>query len=259
MSRLLRRIARPLVTLIGFILLWKLLIALEVGRITPRYTLLPSPEDVLSTLWRDRLFFAEHASATFAVALIGYRIGSWFGAANALSLARSATARRWLLPLLIGGQSVPVFALGPLLVMWLGVGPEPKIVMTALVVYFPVTAAYFDGLSRVDPKLLEMARVMGADASAELWRVRVPAAAPALGSGLRLAAVFAPISAVIGEMTGAAGGLGYVMRQAHGQAQEPRLFAALFLLALFGVLFHAAVRHSTRRAVPWAPDAPIGS
>ncbi len=248
-------ILRPLVTLAAVLLAWRLIVALEAA---PRF-LLPAPEDVFAVLFEQWPLFAEAGADTVLVALIGYRLGSWIGALNALLLARYAGARRWLLPLVIGGQAVPVFALGPLLSLWLGFDLAPKIVMTALVVYFPVTASFYDGLSRVDPRLVEMARVMGADAKTELWRVRVPAAIPSLAAGLRMAAVFAPISAIVGEMTGAAGGLGALMRQASGRLQEEQLFGALFLLALFGVAFHAAVRFWTRRAVPWAPDAPIAS
>lgn len=246
---------RPLATFLAILLAWRLLVALDAA---PSF-LLPAPEDVLTALRVDWPLFERAIAETAAVALIGYRLGSWFGALNALLLARYAGARRWLLPLIVGGQAVPVLALGPLLSLWLGFDMAPKIVMTALVVYFPVTASFYDGLARVDPRLIDLARVAGASPGAELWRLRVPAALPELASGLRMAAVFAPISAIIGEMTGAAGGLGGLMRQASGRLEEERLFAALLLLAAFGVAFHAAVRFWTRRALPWAPEAPVPS
>lgn len=245
--------ARPLAVFAATILVWRALVALEVA---PTF-LLPAPEAVAETFWRQWPILAEHAAATFAVALAGYRIGSWFGVLNALALARSAGARRWLLPILVGGQAVPVFALGPIFTLWLGFGAAPKVLMTALVVYFPVTAAFYHGLVQVDPRLIDMARVMGADARSELWRVRVPAAAPGLSAGLRMAAVFAPISAIVGEMTGSAAGLGFLMRHANARGDAELMFAALFMLALFGVAFHAAVRYWTGRATRWAPEAPV--
>ncbi|MCI4663939.1 MAG: ABC transporter permease [Neomegalonema sp.] len=245
------RILRPLTLLLLVLIGWRALVALEVA---PRF-LLPAPEHVLLAMWTKSHILGPHIFATVSVALIGYRIGSWFGVLNALTLARSERARRWLLPLLVGGQAAPVFALGPLLTLWLGYGPAAKIVMTALVVYFPVTASFYYGLSSVDPRLIEIGRVMGADARTELWRLRVPAAAPALASGLRMAAVFAPISALVGEMTGSAVGLGYLMKDAIARGKPELAFAALFALALFGVLFHALVRYWTARATSWAPEA----
>lgn len=252
MARL-SRAARPLLTLLGVLILWRALVAAGAA---PRF-MLPPPEDVLLTMLTRAGDLAAHAAATFGVAVAGFVLGALFGALNALLLVRSSAARRWLLPLLIGGQAVPVFALAPVLTLWLGFGPAAKIVMTVLVVYFPVTAAFYDGLRRAEPGLLDLAKVMGASSSAALWRVRAPSALPALGSGLRLAAVFAPISAVIGEWTGGSQGLGYLMLYANARTQPELLFAAMLLLAIMGVLFHALVTVATRRAAPWAPETTL--
>ncbi|MEM1419831.1 MAG: ABC transporter permease [Pseudomonadota bacterium] len=244
---------RPLLTFGGVILGWW---ALTLIPVAPSY-ILPSPGDVAGRMWTSRESLASNAVVTFGAALTGFVLGSAFGALNALTLVRSEGARRWLLPLLIGGQAVPVFALAPILTLWFGYGPTAKIVMTVLVVYFPVTASFYDGLRRCDPNLLDMARVMNATPTETLWRLRVPGALPALGSGLRLAAVFAPISAVIGEWTGGSAGLGYLMLYANARTQADLLFAALITLALMGVALHALVSHLTRRATRWAPESTL--
>ena len=245
--------ARPFITLFGVALVWQILTEIPVA---PSF-ILPSPIAVAERMLRSWESLLGHASITLLEAVAGFVLGALFGALNAITLIRSAGARRWLLPLLIGGQAIPVFALAPILTLWFGYGVAAKIIMTVLVVYFPVTAAFYDGMRRADPALLELAQVMNATASAILWRIRIPAALPSLGSGLRLAAVFAPISAVVGEWVGGSEGLGYLMLYANARTQADLLFAALFVLALMGIALHSIVAWSTRRAAPWAPESTL--
>lgn len=245
---------RALLTLAGVLIAWE---ALTWTGVAPPF-ILPAPTAMLMAGWGLGWELGHHALATFGVATAGLVLGGAVGVLNALTLVRSEGARRWLLPLLIGGQAAPAFALAPILTLWLGFGVAPILVMCVLTVYFPVTATFYDGLRRADPDLLALGRVMGADDRSELWRLRVPGALPALGSGLRLAAVFAPISAVIGEWTGGASqGLGYLMEWANGNVRADLMFAAFFTLALMGVAFHALVAAVTRRLCLWAPDTTL--
>ena len=244
---------RPAITLLGVLIGWEILTQIPVA---PAF-ILPSPIAVAERIVTSAPSLGYHASITAAEAIAGLIIGGVLGALNALTLIRSPAARRWLLPILIGGQAIPVFALAPILTLWFGYGVTAKIIMTVLVVYFPVTAAFYDGLRRADPALLDLARVMNATPQAALWRLRVPAALPSLGSGLRLAAVFAPISAVVGEWVGGSAGLGYLMLYANARVQADLLFAALFILALMGVALHAVVAWGTRRLTPWAPETTL--
>lgn len=243
----------PLVTFAVILAGWQALAWLDVA---PDF-LLPSPAQVVARIYTSWETLSADALHTFSIALIGLVLGSLFGAANAITLVASPGARRYLLPLMISGQVVPVFALAPLLTLWLGYGAAPKIVMTTLAVYFPVTAAFYDGLRRTDPALLDLAAVMGASPSSVLWRVRAPAALPSLASGLRLSAAFAPIAAVIGEWTGSAKGLGFLMLKANSRMQPDLLFAAVLLLALFGVALYVGVTLLTRRLIPWAAEAKL--
>jgi putative hydroxymethylpyrimidine transport system permease protein len=136
---------------------------------------------------------------------------------------------------------VPVFALAPVLTLWLGYGIWSKVVMTILIIYFPVTSNFLDGLQRTEPGYLDLARSMQARPREVLWRIRVPAALPAFGSGLKLAAVYAPIGAVVGEWVGASNGLGYLMLLANGRMKIDLMFAALFVLAVFTIAIHSLV------------------
>jgi len=217
--------------------LWQLVVSLT-G--VPHF-ILPSPFKVAETLVNSRELIAGHAVITIAEVLAGLVIGSLLGVASALYLMISPTARRLLMPIMVFSQAVPVFALAPVLTLWLGYGIWSKIVMTILLIYFPVASTFLDGLMRTDPGYLDIARTMRAKPRQVLMRIRVPAALPSFGSGLKLAAVYAPIGAVIGEWVGASNGLGYLMLLANGRAKIDLMFASLFVLAAFTVALHYLV------------------
>jgi putative hydroxymethylpyrimidine transport system permease protein len=203
--------------------------------------LLPSPVQVLSALWSNKESIAWHASVTTSEVLLGLLLGAALGAITAIQLAASPMARYFIKPILVLTQALPVFALAPILTLWLGYGLWSKIVMAVLIIYFPVASAFFDGLMRTQPGWMDLGRVMGARPHQLLWRIRIPAAIPALGSGLRLAAVYAPIGAVIGEWVGASQGLGYLMLLANGRVKTDLMFAALLVLAVLTLILHRGV------------------
>lgn len=209
--------------------------------------ILPGPGRVLAALWENRASIAANALVTIVEVLLGLVLGAALGAATAIWLAAAPLARALVQPTLVFSQAVPVFALAPLLTLWLGYGLAAKVVMAVLIIYFPVTSAFLDGLASTPQGYLDLARVMGAQPAQVMRRVRIPAALPALASGLRLAAVYAPIGAVIGEWVGASRGLGYLMLLANGRAKTDLMFAALLVLAALTVLLHAAVDRAARR------------
>ncbi|MEM6389973.1 MAG: ABC transporter permease [Pseudomonadota bacterium] len=210
----------------------------------PRF-ILPPPMLVFETWVTNRALIWEHTLATATEIALGLLIGAGLGIATALTLASSEFARVTMRPILVFTQALPVFALAPILTLWLGFGMGSKIAMAVLIIYFPVTSSFFDGLMRTPPGYLDLARTMGASARATLWRVRVPAALPSLGSGLRLAAVYAPIGAVIGEWVGSSQGLGYLMLLANGRAKTDLMFAALFTLGFLSILLYLTVNWAT--------------
>ena len=155
------------------------------------------------------------------------------------------------LPLVIVSQAIPVIAVAPLLVLWLGYGMASKVVMAALVIFFPVVSSLYDGLRRTDPGWIELAQTMNASPRAVLLQIRLPAALPAFASGARIAAAVAPIGAVIGEWVGASAGLGFLMTQSLARGQTPLAFAALVILCLLGLALYTATDRLARRLVPW--------
>ncbi len=241
---------RPLVTLAGLVAAWWLLSWLTA---IPSY-LLPDPLSVAMALWRQRDLLAWSALTTFTETVLGLLVGTLLGSAAALAMVLSPALERWLMPLLLVSQAIPVFALAPLLVLWFGFGMASKVVMAVLVIFFPITAAFADGLRRTEIGLLDLARTMNASPSAMLFHVRLPAALPAFGSGLRVATAIAPIGAVVGEWVGASAGLGYVMLNANARLQTDVMFAALLVLAAMAISLWVLVDRVLKHALFWAPD-----
>lgn len=248
MTAPLRQTASILGSLLLAIAIWQAVIWLAAP---PRY-ILPAPLDVAATLWTDRALILKHSGYTFAEVLLGLALGAVLGALSAIGLAVSPLAQALLRPIMVFSQAIPVFVLAPLLTLWMGYGIWPKVVMALLIIYFPVTSAFFDALMRTPRDWLDLARVMGARPGRIMTRIRIPAALPGLASGLRLAAVYAPIGVIISEWVGAAQGLGYLVLLALGRVKVELMFATTIALAVMTLLLYWAVDSACRR---WL-DAP---
>lgn len=246
-----RRILRPLVISCGLVLIWQAIV--WVSDVPP--FILPDPLTVLATVIDRFWMLLPHAGITAAESLMGLIIGTALGALSAIVLTLSDPARRWLMPVLVISQALPVFALAPLLTLWLGYGLASKVAMATLIIYFPVTAAFYDGLKRIDPGWVDMARVMGASPFTLLRVIRIPAALPAFTSGLRVATSVAPIGAVVGEWVGASRGLGYLMLHANGRMQTDLMFAALLVLAVMALTLYTLVDQLGRRLTYWQSES----
>ncbi len=245
---------RGLLMLAGLLLIWQAVIML--GDVPPY--LLPAPLEVATSLWRNAGLLLSHAAVTAVEIVLGMVLGTLLGSITALALGYSHRARRWLLPMLIASQAIPVFAIAPLLVLWLGYGLGSKITMAMLIIYFPVTANFYDGLRHTPRGWLDLARVMAPTDQrwAVLRHIAIPAALPALASGLRVAAAVAPIGAVLGEWVGASAGLGYLMLHANSRMQIDLLFAALLVLATLAVGLYFTVDAGLKKLLPWHPANP---
>ena len=242
---------RPLLITLGLLLIWQLVVWLS-G--VPRF-ILPGPLLVLETLLNQFPLLMKHAGITLAEILSGLLLGTLLGLVSALSLVTWGGLRRWLLPVLVVSQAIPVFALAPVLMLWLGYGMASKVAMATLIIYFPVTAACFDGLRQTPTGYLQLARTLGADRRAQLLQIRLPAALPAFGSGLRVAASVAPIGAVVGEWVGSSTGLGYLMLNANARMQVDLMFAALLVLAVMALALYFSVNLIARRLTPWLSES----
>ena len=231
-----------------FIAIWHYLVVIAN---LPKF-ILPSPLQVAHALASNIELIFGHALVTASEVMLGLVIGSLLGVITAISLAISPIARTIIRPLMVLSQALPVFALAPLLTLWLGYGLGPKVLMALLIIYFPVTSAFFDGLMNTPKGMLDLSRVMNGTPWRIMLNVRIPAAIPGLTSGLRLAAVYAPIGAIIGEWVGASQGLGYLMLLANGRAKIDLMFAALLVLVLMTLLLHWAIDCFGRRLTNWA-------
>ena len=247
------RFLRPLIITAGLVLLWQIIVWLTDA---PHF-ILPAPARVAEAWWAHHMTILGHAGVTLLEIALGLLCGVALGVSSALTLSYFGPARRWLLPVLVASQAVPVFALAPILVLWLGYGIASKVAMATLIIYFPVAAAFLDGLRRTEIGWIDLGRVMTADARpwSVLWRIRVPAALPSLGSGLRVAAAVAPIGAVVGEWVVSSAGLGYAMPHANARMQTDLMFAALATLATLALILYFSLDWMLRRALPWQPES----
>ena len=173
---------RAVLVFAGLCLVWQGFVA--VTGIAPY--LLPPPSRVFAALVERADFLLPQAALTFAEIMLGMIFGVLLGCLSALALASFAPARRWLLPVLVVSQAIPVFALAPLLVLWFGYGMASKVAAAVIIIYFPVTSAFYDGLRQTERGWLDLARVMGATPRRELLLLRVPAALPGFASGLQI-------------------------------------------------------------------------
>ncbi|RDI42842.1 ABC transporter permease [Aquicella lusitana] len=242
-----RPLLRMLLITAGLLLLWQGIV--QIWQL-PDY-LLPPPWQVFATLYQQRDLIAVQAIPTLYETIAGFLLGIFFGAMAAIVVAFVRPLTRWFLPILIISQAIPTFVIAPLLVIWLGYGTASKIATTTLMIFFPITSAFYDGLRKTNPDWLALARVMHVKEWRIFLHIRIPAALPALASGIRIAAVVAPIGAVVGEWVGSSHGLGYLMLNANARLQIDMMFAALIVIILLALTLYFSVDRLLRRLVWW--------
>jgi putative hydroxymethylpyrimidine transport system permease protein len=241
---------RALFVAMGLIVIWQAIVAI----FAPPAFMLPPPLAVLEALRERPELWRVHAVTTLTETLLGLVIGTVVGAALALAMSFVPATKRLLLPALVVSQAIPVFAIAPLLALWFGFGIASKIIMATIAIFFPVTSAFADGLGRTDAGLLDLARLYRAKRWQMVTYLRVPNAFPDLVTGIRLAAVYAPVGALIGEWVGSTSGLGYAMLFANSRSETDVVFAALILIVAMSVILRAAVDLLTANLTPWAPE-----
>lgn len=250
-QRLLSRVLKVLMASAALILAWQFLVTVTQ---VPRF-IFPAPLEVLKVLVEKPQLLAWHSVVTASEIIAGLVLGTLLGICSAVLLISIRGARSWAMPLMVATQSLPVFALAPLLTLWFGYGMASKIVMATLIIYFPVVAATYDGLRHVNDSMLELARTLNATPRAILMQIRLPAALPSISSGIRVATSVAPIGAVVGEWVGSSQGLGYLMLQANGRMQTEVMFAALLCLCLMATGLYASVNALLDHALYWQRDS----
>ena len=248
------RLLRPLLTILTLFAAWEAACRLFA---IPDF-ILPPPAAVMLRLVTDGRLLISNAGVTALEILLGLAAGIASGCIFALLLIGSAKARRWLQPVLLISQAIPVFALAPILVIWFGYGLAPKIVMAATMVQFPVALAFYYGMRHADEGLIDLSHLYRATAMQEIRLIRMPAAAPALASGVRGAVAIAPMAAIIGEWVGSAHGLGFIMLQANARMQTDLMFAAVGLLTFLAVGLWFGADLLLKRWLHWAPQSDAG-
>jgi putative hydroxymethylpyrimidine transport system permease protein len=246
-----RRVWPPLLLLAAAVGLWELVVQ---AANVPDY-LFPAPTAVASSLANDRRLLGSATLVTVREIVLGYLLAVTCALVIAVVLHFSIALRRALLPILVLSQTVPTVLLAPILAILLGYGIEPKLIVVAVVCFFPIVVNAVDGLRGADPELVRMMRTLHGGRLAIFRRVELPGALPAIFSGARIAATYAAVGAVFGEWAGSSSGLGFVILQSQPALETARIFAAVLILSALALALYALVTLAEHILVPWQPEA----
>jgi ABC-type nitrate/sulfonate/bicarbonate transport system permease component len=211
----------------------------ETGAISA--VILPSPARVAAALWENRILLLTHGRVTCTESLGGFLLGTAAAAGSGLAIVSSRLVSRAVGPWLVAGLAFPKEALSPVLAAWLGYQVAPKVLLAAMICFFPLAIAFSRGLLTVDGDVVDLLRVLNASRREELIKYRLPNAVPDALIGCRLALPLSLIGAIVGEFAGSAAGLGYLIRLAKGHLESGLVFAALLVLLIIGVLYTLAI------------------
>ncbi len=244
----LRYLLPPAVFVLVLLGAWELYV--DLGGADP--LILPPPHAIARSLYVDRALLWSNLLATAEEVLLGFMLALVVAFTLAVMIHFSPTLRRALYPLLIASQTVPIPIVAPVLVLWLGFGLLPKLLIVALVVFFPVVVNLLAGLEGADPGLLKLMRTFDASPLRTFREVELPGALPDLFTGAKLAAVFAPIAAVFAEGAGASKGLGFLFTVSLPQLLMARAYACVVVLSVFAIALFGLLTAAERIALPWA-------
>ena len=244
-----RKYASAIALIVAILVAWEVVVR---AAHVPEY-LLPSPTEILADLKTDWVILWPAMWVTLREVLIGFVIATVAGVGLAVLLHLYGPLRRAMYPILIGSQTIPIIVLAPILVILLGYGILPKLVIVALICFFPIVVNGLDGLRAVDDDFIRMMYTLDATRWGIFRRVEFPGALPSFFSGMRIAATFASIGAVFGEWSGSNAGLGYVMLAATPNLLTSRIFAAILILTVISLVLFGLVSLLERIFVPWAP------
>ena len=239
---------RPLLVLALLIGAWELYV--DLGGADP--LVLPAPHAVARALYDDRGLLWSNFLTTAEEVLLGIALASAAALALAVLIHFSPTLSRALYPLLVGSQAIPIPIISSVLVLWLGFGLLPKLMVIALVCFFPIVVTALAGLAAVDEDLIKLMRTFDASRLRTFRHVELPSALPGLLTGAKIAVAVAVIGAVFAELAGSSSGLGYLYQQSQGQLLMPRAYAIVTILCLFAIALFALLTLAERLAVPWA-------
>lgn len=244
---LLRQYTPPVVLILLVFIMWQAGTWLTQ---VPKW-LLPSPWQIVVAGIEASDLLGPHTWQTLKETWLGLALSLLVGLGFALLIDFSTLLRRALYPLLVASQTVPILALAPLLIIWFGYGIMPKVIVVALVCFFPIVVSTADGLRVADPDLIALLRAMGANWRQIFLKVRLPGALPSFFSGLKIAITYSVVGAVIGEWVGASRGLGIFMIRSSKNFLTDRVFAAIAVTSLLSIMMFLAVMILERSLLPW--------
>ena len=213
--------------------------------------MLPPPSKIFMSIYTNCDLLLKHASYTLVEILASIFIGTIIGVITALIISSSERLKLWVMPILLASQSIPVFALAPLLILWLGYGMSSKIVIGVLIVFFPITSNFTDALNKVPQELIDAGKTIGLTKVQVFWKIKIPSSLPGLCSGIRVAACFAPIGAVVGEWIGGSTGLGSFMIYSNARLQTDNMFAALIILIFITITLYKVTDMILSKYIWW--------
>ena len=249
--RLLAEYVVPVVTLAGVLLAWEA--ATRAFRI-PRF-IMPAPSAILAEGWEWRYRFIGHAWVTLYETLGGFALSMLVGVPLAILIVYSPTLKSALYPLIVLAQSVPKIAIAPVLLLVLGHGEIPKVIVAFLVAFFPVVVDTATGLAATPPELLDLSRSYRASAFKTFLKVRLPMAMPFVFAGAKVAITLSVIGAVVGEFVGSDRGLGYLILSATSYWKTELAFSSMILLSVMAIVLFGAVALVERLVCPWLAPA----
>lgn len=217
-----------------------------------RAHILPAPSRILGELLPNLPLMGIHIQASLTAALTGFAVATVLAVLLAVVMDLSPTIRKAVYPLLLISQTVPLIALAPLFAIWFGLGLLPKVVIVVLVCFFPIAVGLYDGIASVDPDLLDLMRTMNATPLQMYRHVKLPAAMTGFFSGLRIAATYSIMGAVIGEWMGGSAGLGIYMMRARSSFNLVRLFDAILVIVALSLMMFYAIDRLQRLLMPWS-------
>jgi len=239
-----------LILIIALLAIWQLYTQLgQVGQISPLF--LPSPTAIIAALVNNWPIIYDNTVQTMLETVLGILLATLFCLVMAILLDVSNWMRRAIYPLLVISQTIPMIALAPLLLLWIGPDIRSKLIVVIIYCFFPIAVACADGLASVEPELINLLRSMRATRWQILWMVRLPAAMPSFFSGLRIAATYSVVGAIFGEYVGAEKGLGIYMQRATNSFAISQVFAAIAVTAVLSLLLFGLVSLIERIALPW--------
>jgi ABC-type nitrate/sulfonate/bicarbonate transport system permease component len=237
----------PLLFAIGVLVIWQAGVRIA----GTEESTLPAPTQVFSAMWEMRDLLLDNAWVTIKEILIGYAAAIVLGVGLAVLLASSLLAERAMYPWLVVSQMVPIPAIAPILVIWTGFDIRPKVIVIALVSFFPIAVNTLDGIKSTEPELLNLLKTLGAGRWKRFRTAQLPSSLPFLFSGLKIAAALAVIGAVFAEWVGADAGLGYLILTLNNQVATSEMFATIIVLAAIGIALFGLVRLFERLLLPW--------